>query len=78
VADDRRLVESERVEDVVDQDARAFANLAAAVAIGARQPMAGKVDREQSPTRDRREERRPRGGAERDAVEKHQWRTAAV
>jgi hypothetical protein len=78
VADDRRVVESERVEDVIDQRVGAVTDLTAPITVGVRQPVAGKVDGEQPPTGERGEQRRPRGGAERNAVEQNQWRTAAV
>jgi hypothetical protein len=50
VADDRRLVESERVGDVVDQLAGTTTDLTASITIGVGQPVAGKVDREDAPT----------------------------
>jgi hypothetical protein len=49
VPDDRRLVEPKRVEDVVDQLPGAMTDLTASITIRARQPVAGKIDREYSP-----------------------------
>ena len=47
VADDGRVVEFERVEDVVDQLACGLADVAALIGGGVGEPVAGKVDREQ-------------------------------
>ena len=78
VADDRRGVEFERVEDVVDQLPGTLTDVTASIAVRVRQPMPGKVDREHPPTGQRAEQGRPRSGAERHAVEQNQWRTAPV
>jgi hypothetical protein len=55
MADDRHLVETERVEDVVDQLAGTATDLTASITVGVREPVAGKVDREDSPTGERGE-----------------------
>jgi hypothetical protein len=81
VADDRRLLEPERVEDVVDQLARFLTDVATSITGGVRQPVTGKVHGEQSAAesaRERFEQGRPRGGAEGHAVEQHQWPAAPV
>jgi hypothetical protein len=49
VTHDRRLLEIERVEDVVDQPPRVLADAAAPVDRGIRQSVARKIQREQSP-----------------------------
>ena len=55
VADDGRVVEFERVEDVVDQLARGLADVTALIGGRVREPVAGKVDREQPVARERGE-----------------------
>jgi hypothetical protein len=78
VADHRRFVEPERVEEVVDQLARVLTDVARSIHGEVRQPVTGKVHREQSAPRERVEQGRPRGGAEGHAVEQDQRRAAAV
>ena len=71
MADDRRVVEFERVEDVVDQLVRVLADVTGSIGAGIREPVTGKVDREQSVARQRGEQGRPRRGAEGPAVEQN-------
>ena len=78
VADHRHLVESECVEDVVDQPAGVRSYLPAPEGHRVRQAVAGKVHGEQPEVTELGKQRRPDGGALRHAVEQDNRRAVPM